>query len=301
MKLFLIDSHSHLQFSAFDKDRQEVIRRMREKNISTIIIGGNLKESQEAIALAEKDDFFVSIGLHPIHVEEINDNSQGIVPAEDFDVDKFSQLLKNPRVVGIGECGLDYAVFARKQSERLQKRASSEVRQVVDEGGLTPEEIQGVIEKQKEIFQKQIQLAKDFKKPLILHIRDKNSFGAYQDVLNILEKNNYQGEKVGVVHFFSADWAIAKKFLDLGFYLSFTGVITFTEQYDEVIKNTPIERLLVETDSPYVAPEPFRGKRNEPIFVEYVAKRLAELKGVSLEEIAEITTKNCIELFGLIF
>jgi TatD DNase family protein len=267
----LIDSHSHLQFSAFDKDRQEVIGRMREKNISTIIIGGNLEESQEAIALAEKNDFFVSIGLHPIHVEEINDNSQGIVPAEDFDVDKFSQLLKNPRVVGIGECGLDYF---HVQDESKKKE-------------------------QKEIFQKQIQLAKDFKKPLILHIRDKNSFAAYQDVLDILEKNNYQGEGAGVVHFFSADWAMAKKFLDLGFYLSFTGVITFTHQYDEVIKNTPIEKLLVETDSPYVAPEPFRGKRNEPIFVEYVAKRLAELKDISLEEVVEITTKNCTELFGL--
>jgi len=271
MKPFLIDSHSHLQFSAFDKDRQEVIGRMREKNISTIIIGGNLKESQEAVALAGKENFFASIGLHPIHVEEINDNSQGIVPAEDFDVEKFSRLLKNSRVVGIGECGLDYFHI---QDESKKKE-------------------------QKEIFQKQVQLAKDFKKPLILHIRDKNSFGAYEDVLDILEKNDYQGEKVGVVHFFSADWAIAKKFLDLGFYLSFTGVITFTHQYDEVIKNTPIERLLVETDSPYVAPEPFRGKRCEPIYVEYVAKRFAELKDISLEEIAEITTKNCTELFGL--
>jgi TatD DNase family protein len=271
IKPFLIDSHSHLQFSAFDKDRQEVIGRMREKNISTIIIGGNLKESQEAVALAEKENFFASIGLHPIHVEEINDNSQGIVPAEDFDVEKFSRLLKNSRVVGIGECGLDYF---HVQDESKKKE-------------------------QKEIFQKQVQLAKDFKKPLILHIRDKNSFSAYQDVLDVLEKNNYQGEKVGVVHFFSADWAIAKKFLDLGFYLSFTGVITFTHQYDEVIKNTPIEKLLVETDSPYVAPEPFRGKRCEPIFVEYVAKRLAELKDVSLEEVAEITTKNCIGLFNL--
>jgi TatD DNase family protein len=271
VKPFLIDSHSHLQFSAFDKDRQEVIGRMREKNISTIIIGGNLKESQEAVALAEKENFFASIGLHPIHVEEINDNSQGIVPAEDFDVEKFFQLLKNPRVVGIGECGLDYF-------------------HVQDEGKK---------KEQKEIFQKQVQLAKDFKKPLILHIRDKNSFSAYGDVLDVLEKSDYQGEKIGVVHFFSADWAIAKKFLDLGFYLSFTGVITFTHQYDEVIKNTPIEKLLVETDSPYVAPEPFRGKRNEPIFVEYVAKRLAELKDISLEEVAEITTKNCIELFGL--
>jgi TatD DNase family protein len=283
VKPFLIDSHSHLQFSAFDKDRQEVIGRMREKNISTIIIGGNLKESQEAIALAEKENFFASIGLHPIHVEEINDNSQGIVPAEGFDMEKFSQLLKNPCVVGIGECGLDYF---HVQDESKKKE-------------------------QKEIFQKQIKLAKDFKKPLILHIRDsvKESAppavsvraGAYQDVLDILEKNNYQGEKVGVVHFFSADWTIAKKFLDLGFYLSFTGVITFTHQYDEVIKNTPIERLLVETDSPYVAPEPFRGKRCESIYVEYVAKRLAELKDIPLEEVAEITTKNCMELFSLNF
>ena len=270
MDPYLIDSHSHLQFSGFDNDRQEVIARMREKNIKTIIIGDNYQESLSAINLAEQENFFASIGLHPIHAQGGNDSSQDLSLAEDFNVENFSELLKNPRVVAIGECGLDY--FHGGENNKAE---------------------------QKEIFQKQIKLAQDFKKPLILHIRAKNNFDAHQDVLDLLKNNNYQGERAGVVHFFNADWEIAKKFLDLGFYLSFTGVITFAHQYDEVIKNTPLEKILVETDCPYVAPEPFRGQRNEPVFVEYVAKKIAELKNMPIEKVAEITTKNCRDLFGL--
>jgi TatD DNase family protein len=268
---FLIDSHCHLQFNAFNQDRLEVINRMRQENISGIIIGGNYEESQQAIALAEKENFFASIGLHPIHVEEINDNSQGVVKAEKFEKEKFIEFLKNPIVKAIGECGLDY--FHLQDENKKQE--------------------------QKNIFQAQIDLAKEFKKPLILHIRDKGDFSSYQDILDILQEKKCFGENIGVVHFFSANWEIAQKFLDLGFYLSFTGVITFTHQYDEIIKNTPVERLLVETDSPYVAPEPFRGKRCEPIYVEYVAQRIAEIKEVSLEEVAKQTTENCIKLFNL--
>jgi TatD DNase family protein len=271
MKPFLIDSHCHLQFNAFNQDRLEVINRMRQENISGIIIGGNYEESQQAIALAEKENFFASIGLHPIHVEEINDNSQGVVKAEKFEKEKFIEFLKNPIVKAIGECGLDY--FHLQDENKKQE--------------------------QKNIFQAQIDLAKEFKKPLILHIRDKGDFSSYQDILDILQEKKCFGENIGVVHFFSANWEIAQKFLDLGFYLSFTGVITFTHQYDEIIKNTPVERLLVETDSPYVAPEPFRGKRCEPIYVEYVAQRIAEIKEVSLEEVAKQTTENCIKLFNL--
>jgi TatD DNase family protein len=268
---FLIDSHCHLQFNAFNQDRLEVINRMRQENINGIIIGGNYEESQQAIALAEKENFFASIGLHPIHVEEINDNSQGVVKAEKFEKEKFIEFLKNPIVKAIGECGLDY--FHLQDENKKQE--------------------------QKNIFQAQIDLAKEFKKPLILHIRDKGDFSSYQDILDILQEKKCFGENIGVVHFFSANWEIAQKFLDLGFYLSFTGVITFTHQYDEIIKNTPVERLLVETDSPYVAPEPFRGKRCEPIYVEYVAQRIAEIKEVSLEEVAKQTTENCIKLFNL--
>ncbi|HPT40398.1 MAG TPA: TatD family hydrolase [Candidatus Paceibacterota bacterium] len=271
MNLFLIDSHSHLQFSDFDNDRQEVLARMREKNIKTIVIGDNYQTSLAAINLAEQEGFYAGVGLHPIHVQGENDSSQDSIPAESFNAGDFSELFKNPRVVGIGECGLDYYHNGENNKEE-----------------------------QKEVFQKQIKLAQDFKKPLILHIRAKDNFDAYQDALDLLKDNNYQGEKAGVVHFFSANWEIAKKFLDLGFYLSFSGVITFTHQYDEVIKNAPLEKILVETDCPYATPEPFRGKRNESTFVEYVAKKIAELKNIPIEKVAEITTKNCIELFGLV-
>ena len=273
MKPFLIDSHCHLQFDAFNQDRSEVIKRLRENNIGTIIIGGNYQESQQAIELADKENFFASIGLHPIHVEEINDGFQGVVKAEKFERNKFTELLKNPLVKAIGECGLDY--FHLQEASKKQE--------------------------QKEIFEAQVDLAKEFKKPLILHIRDKGDFSSYRDVLEILKEKKYLGENVGVVHFFSASWEIAQKFLDLGFYLSFTGVITFTKQYDDVIKNTPLEKILVETDSPYVAPNPFRGKRCEPIYVKYVAQKIAEIKNISFEEVAEQTTKNCVKLFNLIF
>jgi TatD DNase family protein len=271
MKSFLIDSHCHLQFNAFNQDRLEIVNRMRQENISGIIVGGNYEESQEAIELAEKENFFASIGLHPIHVEEINDGFQGVVKAEKFEKEKFIEFLKNPIVKAIGECGLDY--FHLQDESKKQE--------------------------QKEIFEAQVDLAKEFKKPLILHIRDKGDFSSYQDVLDILQEKKYSGENIGVVHFFSANWEIAQKFLELGFYLSFTGVITFTHQYDEIIKNTPIERLLVETDSPYVAPNPFRGKRCEPVYVKYVAQRIAEIKNISLEEVAKQTTENCIKLFDL--
>jgi len=271
MKSFLIDSHCHLQFNAFNQDRLEVINLMRQENIGGIIIGGNYEESRQAIELAEKENFFASIGLHPIHVEEINDGFQGVVKAEKFEKDKFTELLKNPLVKAIGECGLDY--FHLQNKEKKQE--------------------------QKEIFQSQVDLAKEFRKPLILHIRDKGDFSAYQDVLDILQEKKCFGGNIGVVHFFSANWEIAQRFLELGFCLSFTGVITFTKQYDEIIKNIPLEKILVETDSPYVAPNPFRGKRCEPIYVKYVAQRIAEIKDVSFEEVAKETTENCIKLFDL--
>ncbi len=282
VKPFLIDSHCHLQFNAFNQDRLEVIGRMRQENIGGIIIGGNYGESQQAIELAEKEKFFASIGLHPIHVEEINDGFQGTVEAEKFEKEKFANFLKNPIVKAIGECGLDY--FHLQDVNKKQE--------------------------QKEIFKAQVDLAKEFKKPLILHIRDKGDFtppafgvraSAYRDVLDILQEKKYFGENIGVVHFFSANWEIAQKFLGLGFCLSFTGVITFTKQYDEIVKNIPLEKILVETDSPYVAPNPFRGKRCEPIYVKYVAQKIAEIKNISFEEVAEQTTKNCVKLFNLIF
>lgn len=170
----------------------------------------------------------------------------------------FLELAKNSKVVAIGECGLDY--FHVTESE---KRAA-----------------------QKEMFRQQIATANEVKKPLMLHVR---GAGAYHDVYEIVKA---EAKVVGNVHFFAGSWEEAKWFLDLGFTLSFTGVITFTHDYDEVIKNMPLERILAETDCPYVAPAPYRGQRNEPSYVTEVVKRLAELRGLTFEKMAQVTLDN---------
>lgn len=273
-KPYLIDSHAHLQFSAYDKDREAVIERMREKNIWAINIGSNFLFSQRAVELTQRADFlYAVIGLHPIHLFESRDPNEGETEIEFFDKDKFLTLAESKKVVGIGECGLDY--FHNHSIEAK--------------------------EKQKEEFKKQIMFANEIKKPLVLHLRAYKNLDAYFDALEILKQYGYNEtlRNSGVVHFFSGDLKIAEEFIKLGFYISFPGVITFTDVYDKIINSLPLDKLLVETDCPYVAPLPYRGKRNEPIFVEFVADRLAKIKKISLNKIAEITTENCFNLFQL--
>ena len=168
--------------------------------------------------------------------------------------------MQNPKVVGIGECGLDYY--------RLDSDS---------------------IEKQKEAFIAQIELANEFNKPLMLHIRQ-----AYQDALAILKEHT---KVKGNIHFFAGSLEEAKAFIELGFTLSFTGVITFTHDYDEVIKNIPLEMIMSETDAPYVAPVPYRGKRNEPVYVSEVVKRIAEIKNLPESEVAEAIISNARRVY----
>jgi TatD DNase family protein len=178
--------------------------------------------------------------------------------------------LKDPKVVAIGECGLDYY------------RCTEES-----------------ITKQKENFIAQVELANEFNKPLMLHIRnnpDDKMHNAYSDTLSLLKE--YAKVK-GDVHFFAGIWEEAKNFLDFGFTLSFTGVITFTHDYDEVIRNTPLDMIMTETDSPYVAPVPYRGKRNEPLYVKEVVKKIAEIKNLPETEVAEAIIKNAKKLFDI--
>lgn len=183
--------------------------------------------------------------------------------ATPFDYDYFKSLAVHSKVVAIGECGLDYF-------------------RITDEA---------VKVKQQELFKQHIKLAKEVGKPLMLHIRD-----SYNDVLNILES---EGAGRSHAHFFAGSWEVAQRFLARGDSLSFTGVITFTHDYDEVVKNTPLDHLMAETDSPYVAPAPYRGKRNEPLYVMEVYKRLAELKGLPLEEVREVILANAKRIFDL--
>lgn len=180
---------------------------------------------------------------------------------EKFDSGSYEKLLNQKGVVGFGEIGLDYYRTEKQEDQKFQK----------------------------ERFEKQLGLAKKTKKPLVIHCRD-----AHQEMLNILDSN-----LKGVIHSFTGTLEEAKKYLDLGFYLGFNGIITFANQYDEVVRYAPLEKILLETDAPYLTPLPFRGKRNEPLYVRYVAEKIAQLKGLSYSQVAEQTFKNTKGLFGI--
>lgn len=267
-----IDIHSHVNFKAFDSDRDEVIKRALENDTWVINVGTQMDTSKKAVEIANQyaEGVYAIIGLHPIHTgasyhdeKELGEGGKEFTSrGEIFEKESYRELLKNPKVVGIGECGLDYY-------------------------RCTPESIS----KQKENFIGQIELANEFNKPLMLHIRE-----AYKDAFEILK----QYAKVrGNVHFFAGTLKEAKSFLDFGFTLSFTGVITFTNDYDEVIRNTPLEMIMSETDSPYVTPVPYRGKRNEPSYVREVVKKIAKIKNLSESEVALAILTNAKRVFAI--
>lgn len=275
-----IDIHSHLNFKAFDEDRDEVIKRALDNDTWIINVGTQIDTSRKAVEIANQyeEGVYAIVGLHPIHTgasyhdeEELGTGGKEFTSrGEVFDKNAYRELLKDPKVVAIGECGLDYY------------RCDTES-----------------IEKQKEVFINQIKLANEFNKPLMLHIRnnkESNDRNAYQDALEILREHS---KVKGDVHFFAGAPADAKNFLDFGFTLSFTGVITFTHDYDEIIKNTPLDMIMSETDSPYVAPVPYRGKRNEPLYVKEVVKKIAEIKNLPETEVANAIIKNARRVFGI--
>ncbi len=289
----LFDSHTHLHFSQFDNDREEIIKKLCDFNIKIINVGIDLEDSKKAVDLAKKypNQMWASAGFHPHNAAKT-----------DINFDELKNLAKDSSVVGIGECGLDYAFFARERSEWMQKRAFAEA---YGEGGFMEKEETKQKNLQKEIFIKQVELAKELKKPLIIHCRPTpRTMDAYEDALNIIQ--NYNN---GVAHFFSGSKEIAKKFLDLGFYISFAGPITFhpsgghpkggDSPYEEIVKFIPNDRILAETDSPFAAPIPHCGKRNEPAFVEFVVRQIADWKELSFEEAARRTTENTENLFKL--
>ena len=255
--MHLIDIHAHLNFPEYDGDRGEVIKRIREAEIGVINVGTDLKTSREVIKLAEENDnLWATVGIHP-------HGCQGDTLTVDWG--ELDKLARQPKVVAIGECGLDY--FRLKDNDEAIKQ------------------------KQRELFVKQIELAQKVGKPLMLHIRE-----TYDEVLEILEK--YPAVRAHA-HFFAGNSEQLQKFLTRGDTVSFTGVITFTHDYDELIKQVPLDRLMAETDSPYVAPVPNRGRRNEPLYVREVAARLAELKGILPETLAQQTLHNADKAFNL--
>lgn len=253
----LFDTHTHLDATQFDEDREEVIARAVEQGVTRMInIGFNRETIPTTMKLAESYDFiYAAVGWHP----------QDAITMQEGDLDWIAELCKHEKVVAIGEIGLDYY------------------------WDTSPKEVQH------EVFRKQIGLARSLGMPICIHNRD-----AHEDVVKILREEKAH-EVGGVMHSYSGSWEIAKMCLDLGFHLSFGGPITFknAKQPKEVLAKTPLDRLLIETDSPYLTPHPFRGKRNESAHVRLVAEMAAELKGLTFEEIAQITTQNALERFGI--
>lgn len=279
-----IDIHAHTNFTAFDKDQEEVISRALDNDTFIINIGTQYDTSKKAVEMTNeyKEGIYATIGLHPIHTdksyhdkEELGDDGEEFVSrGEIFNKEKYRELAKLGKVVGIGECGLDYYHM--------------------DEGS---------IEKQKVAFISQIELANELNLPLMLHIRNPkdNVRNAYFDVYELLKKYS----KVrGVSHFFAGSVEDMKRFVEIGVYISFAGPITYKSNlkicdYESVIRETPLDMILTDTDSPYVAPVPYRGKRNEPIYVKEIVKKIAEIKKIPEEEMAKIIFENAKRLFNI--
>ncbi len=268
----LYDTHAHLNDNAFNEDREHITAEAIAQHVIFNNIGTFKASSKMAVDLADGENTFAVVGLHP--AVTIFEGAEDGAPREEvFDHAFYSELAKDSKVVGIGECGLDYY--------RIPE-------------GMELEEVRKI---QHTAFEQQIMLAKELKKTLVIHTRaTKDTINAYEDTLELLKK--YKPEKF-LVHSFTGDWHLCERFLELGAYIALNGIITFdkTGLLKEVIEKVPLDRLVLETDAPYLAPAPHRGKRNLPQYVEYIAHYIADIRGVSYEEIAETTTKNAKRLF----
>lgn len=270
----LIDSHAHLNFAAFKEDYEKIIRNCLGKDIWMINVGTQYDTSKKAVEIAEKNDkgVYAAIGLHPIHLEtglvkikEDKSETQFKSREEDFDYDKYKELAQSPKVVAIGEIGMD-CWYRPKTKKRLAEFK----------------------EKQKDVFLKQLDLARDLNLPVIIHCRL-----AHEDILEVLKP-----DVRGVIHCFTGSLEQAKEYIRLGFYIGLNGII-FKLDLKEVIKELPLNRILIETDCPYLTPPSFSGQRNTPLYLEYIAREVAKIKEKSFEEISETTVKNAKELFGI--
>ena len=264
MELRYIDAHCHLQFEQYDADREDIIEQTLEQGIAGVVVGCDLESSKKAVALAEQHEhLYASVGVHPTDT------------SEPFDTDDLLALAKHPKVVAIGECGLDFFRPA-----------------VVDESEKA---------RQKEAFSRQIILAVEQGLPLIIHARpSKGTMDAYHDVLELLtEVKDTHPDLRGDAHFFVGGVPEAEALIKLGFTVSFTAVITFARDYDEVIRAVPLASILAETDSPYVAPLVRRGKRNDPLAVIDVAAKIADIRGEDPEIVRIALLANTKRLFGV--
>ena len=256
-KISFVDSHAHLDFENFNHDRDAVIKNAQLANIASIInIGINIDTIKKSIELAEKYDFiYATAGIHPHDADEM----------KPYQWSEFVGLLKHPKVVAIGEIGLDYY------------------------RDYSPHDVQ------KDILHRQLELAVEHDLPVVVHTRN-----AWQDVLPIFTEQ-YRDKLRGVFHCFSGLESEAKAVLDAGYFVSFTGVVTFknAKALNIAANYVPLDRLLLETDCPFMTPEPFRGKRCEPAHVPYIARKIAEARHLDLSDVAHQTNKNVEKLFGI--
>lgn len=253
----LIDSHAHLDFRHFDKDRDRVILRAKREGVSTILnVGSDIESSRASVRLAgSRSGIWAAVGIHPHSAKDVDSEI----------LREIERLASREKVLAIGEIGLDYHYDN------------------------SPRDIQ------KRVFRTQLRLARKLNLPVIIHSRE-----ADRDTLQILREEQAQ-ELGGIMHCFAGDWEMARKCLEMNFYLAFGGVVTFNsaEKTREVVARMPLEYLLLETDCPYLAPHPYRGKRNEPAYVKYVAEKISKIRNISQQKVAEVTSQNFRNLFKL--
>ena len=253
----LIDSHSHIEMKAFDRDREQVVARAREVGVDYIIaVGISLADCKRVVSVTKQyKTVYGVIGIHPHHAKDIDNRTY----------DSLRQMVNNDKIVAYGEIGLDF--FRNLSPRNIQIKR----------------------------FGEQLELASEVGLPVVIHDRE-----AHTQTMNILEQ--WKGDKRGIIHCFSGDYGMARKCLDMGFYISIPGTITFKNsgQLREVVKKMPMDRLLVETDAPFLTPQPKRGERNEPAYVIYTVLKIAEIKGIPVEEVERITYKNTMDVFGIL-
>lgn len=256
----LVDSHAHIGAAAFNKDRDQVMERARKAGVRAVVdVGSDLESSETAIALAQQyDEVYAVVGFHPHNAAKMTDG----------DIKKLAELAGQPKVVAIGEVGLD---FYRNLSPR-------------------PEQF--------EAFQRQLELAEELGLPVVIHSRD-----AQEEVLGILTDwaaRSGMDRPLGVLHCFSGDAELAQKYIDMGFLISIAGPVTYRNSHaPEIARTVPLDKLVIETDCPYLTPVPYRGKRNEPSYVSLVADRIGEIRGMPSDSVGEQTAENALRLFRL--
>jgi TatD DNase family protein len=271
----LTDTHCHLYWHKFDEDRDAVIQRAIEAGVKRMLVPGtSIENCKQAIELAEKyEQIYVAVGIHPTDAEEFSENEMG----------ELYKLAEHKKVAAIGEVGLDYYWVKEPEKQKHQR----------------------------DVLRSQVQMAEALNKPLVIHLREANDATegpVFNDFFNLIspwlekwtQSQHPLGLLPGVLHSFNGNLALANQAIGLGFRLGVTGPVTYpkNENHREMIKNLPLKHLLIETDSPFLTPVPFRGKRNEPAFVRHIADKIAEIHSKSPAEIAEITTANAARLFA---